>query len=259
VFACLLAYLNITRVKGCQTSSVNNSPNNMTTPFQFDQHLTHYWPICNGTMQDVIGLADMTQGNSTLFTTDRFGNENSALALNGGWTQVPPGIYFNTPELTISVWVYPSNLGIGSRIIEFANGESNDNILFSLYKRNTLNPYFEIFDGTFYPPIISLTSSVILTQNQWQFFAVTFDATNTKMYLNGQQVVNLSQTYNLRTLKRYNCYIGKSAWAGDGYSNSYLDDLAFFNKSLTQDEIIQLMNQNETSKHSKAFVKTLIK
>jgi len=81
-----------------------------------------------------------------------------------------------------------------------------------------------------------------LALNQWQFFAVTFDGTNAKMYLNGQQVDASSQSYNLRVVPRSNCYIGKSAWSSNGYSNSYLDDLAFFNKSLTQNVIIQLMN-----------------
>ncbi len=57
-----------------------------------DEYLTHYWPIENGTMLDAIGSAVMSQGNLTSFTTDRFGNENSALALNGGWTQLPPAI-----------------------------------------------------------------------------------------------------------------------------------------------------------------------
>jgi hypothetical protein len=60
-----------------------------------DQYLTHYWPISNGAMLDQIGKSHMTQGSSTFFTfftTDRFGNANSALALNGGWTQVPAGV-----------------------------------------------------------------------------------------------------------------------------------------------------------------------
>ncbi len=45
-------------------------------------------------MLDEIGSAHMTQGALTLFGADRFGCPHSALALNGGWTQVPPGIYF---------------------------------------------------------------------------------------------------------------------------------------------------------------------
>jgi hypothetical protein len=46
-------------------------------------------------MNDYIGSAHMTQESSSTFTLDRFGNNNSALALNGSWTQVPAGIYFN--------------------------------------------------------------------------------------------------------------------------------------------------------------------
>jgi hypothetical protein len=86
------------------------------------QYFTHYWPIENGTMkEDVIDSKDMTQGNATNFTLDRHGKENSALALNGGWTQVPPGIYFDNPELTISVWVYPQQVGLNSKVIDFSN------------------------------------------------------------------------------------------------------------------------------------------
>ena len=73
------------------------------------QYLTHYWPIESGSMNDVKGAADMSQGNATSYTSDRFGNANSALALNGGWTQVPSGIYFNSPQFTITAWVYPQN------------------------------------------------------------------------------------------------------------------------------------------------------
>ncbi len=47
-------------------------------------------------MSDHIGSSHMTQWNFTSFTADRFGNVNSALALNGEWTQVPNGYYFNT-------------------------------------------------------------------------------------------------------------------------------------------------------------------
>jgi hypothetical protein len=59
-----------------------------------DQYLTHYWPIQNGLMNDEIGTAHMTQGSDTYFTLDRFEYENSALALNGGWTQVASGVFF---------------------------------------------------------------------------------------------------------------------------------------------------------------------
>ena len=75
-------------------------------------------------MRDIIDSKDMEQGNLTSFIEDRFACPNSALALNGGWTQVPAGIYFDTPEFTISSWVYPMKIGYYCRLIDFGNGQS---------------------------------------------------------------------------------------------------------------------------------------
>jgi len=43
---------------------------------------------------------------------------------------------------------------------------------------------------------------------------------------------------------RSNCFIGKSNW-NDSFSYSYIDNLRIYNKSLSQDELIEIMNQNE--------------
>ncbi len=198
-------------------------------------------------MKDVIGSADMIQGNLTSFTMDRFGNENSALALNGGWTQVPGGIYFNTLEFSISVWVYPSSVGSASRIVDFGNGPLPDNIIFTLSNLNNLQPLFIFYSGL--TNFFSTISAINITLNQWQFLAATFNGANARVYLNGA-LVGESKTQNYTRpfyIWRNSCYIGKSNWAPDGYSHSYLDDLRFYNKSLTQQEILELMNYN-TSK-----------
>ena len=67
-------------------------------------------------MTDVVGSANMTQGSLTTFTFDRFGNPNAALNLNGGYTQVPAGVYFNTPGITVTVWVYPLSVGLWAKV-----------------------------------------------------------------------------------------------------------------------------------------------
>ena len=79
--------------------------------------------------------------------------------------------------------------------------------------------------------------------DQWQFLVATFDGFNSRVYLNGQLTRSLNNTYTMKTLTRSNCFIGKSNWGGYGFSSSFLDDLRFYNKSLTQTEIQQLMNQ----------------
>ena len=218
-----------------------------------DQFLTHYWPFENGTMLDVIGSAHMTQGQNTIFTNDRFLNANSALALNGGWTQVPSGVYFNTPEFTISLWVYPQNVGFCSRVLDFSNSQSifADNVYFKLDNRCTgnvsLNNQFEanIFSGSVSK--VSCLSSSLLANNQWQYIVVTYDQSVMSLYLNGILTGTCINTWKLLTLTRAYNYIGRAFTLNSNVqvSYSYLDDLRFYNKSLTQMEIVELY-QNQT-------------
>ena len=216
-----------------------------------NQYLTHYWPFFDGKMNDEIGTAHMTQGSLTSFVSDRFGNANSALALNGGWTQVPSGVYFDSTAFSISVWVYPQQVSSYSRIIDFGNGQSSDNILFALSNGNTLQPYFYFFNGSI--TLFSTTSKQNLTLNEWQFLTATFNSTHLSIYLNAKLT---ACPYNKKTLSyvlRTKCYIGKSNWAGDGYSYSILDDLRFYNKSLSQTEILDLMNYYNSCRNSFSF------
>jgi len=213
----------------------DQSPQSFALPT--DQYLTHSWPIKIGTMLDEIGAAHMTQGNSTSFIEDRFGCPNSALALNGGWTQVPSGIYFDTLEFTITVWIYPQQVGLWSRVIDFGNGPAANNIVICNYLST---PRFQFYASSVI--LIEAISAKSLQTNKWQFLAVTLNSNSSRIYIDGQLTINLNKQSTLQISNRTNCYIGKSNWAGDGYSYSYLDDLRFYNKSLTQEEIVELMN-----------------
>ena len=189
----------------------------------------------------------MSQGSLTSFTTDRFGNANSALALNGGWTQAPSGIYFNTPEFTISVWIYPQLLGSVSNVINFGNGSPLDNIQLSIYQSRYSSPQFEIYNGSTSMITASASSSQRLAWCQWQLLTVTFSSISnmTIIYINGQATVSLNKNFNPLTQNRTKCYIGKSFYGTvQVYSSSYLDDLRFYNKSLSQCEILALMNNS---------------
>ena len=202
--------------------------------------LTNYWPIINSQMNDYVGCADMTQGSLTTFSSDRFGNLNASLNLNGGWNQVPSGIYFNSPQFTITVWIYPSQVGANAKILDFGNGASLYNIDLSQSSSTSNSPYILFYDVS--TNLGAAISSIALTLNQWQFLAVSFDGSLLSIYLNGILTQNQTIVYTLPTLVRTNNYIGKSPWSVDGYSYSYLDDLRFYNISLTQSQINDLIN-----------------
>jgi len=213
-----------------------------------DQYLTHYWPFCNGEMKDKIGSADMIQGNLTSFVSDRFGNQNSALALNGGWAQVPQGIYFDTPEFTISFWILPQKInGDDARVIDFGNDAYLDNILIKLFNTysNDRKPSLNIYNGTL--DLGTVQSDRDLVDLEWQLLTVTFDGVQMVLYINGTKAgkFTLSPRFPPQSLIRANNYIGKSNDPSTGFSSSYLDDLRFYNKCLNQQEIFDLVNNNK--------------
>jgi len=195
-------------------------------------------------MLDQIGSSHMSQGSLTTFASDRFGNANSALALNGGWTQVPSGVYFDTLEFTVAFWVYPQTVGSYARVFDFSNGAPSDNVLLCLDSGGNNKPFFQINQGATVLPGVS--STVALVQNQWQHLAASFDGFTLRIFVNGIQTASLALTYTLpSTLVRTVNDFGLGPF-GDGISSSYLDDIRFYNKSLSQAELLGLINQNCT-------------
>ena len=228
--------------------------------------LTHRWPICESKMVETVGgsFYDMKQVSSTSFTSDRFGNVNSALALGLGYTTISSGVYFDTSEFAISIWVNPYNpypfsgsifsIYESARIIDFGIGSSNENIIFALdstqsesspnIARGCPTPYptFIIYDGA--SKKSSVTSNRPLSENRWQHLAATFDGSQMNIYLDGVPVGAQSLQYVMpKSLVRSSNYVGKSNWAGDGKSFAYLDDLRFYNKSLNQTDIQAIMQE----------------
>ena len=213
-----------------------------------DQYLTHYWSFSDETMVDSIGTAHMQQGMNSSFTSDRFGCPNSALNLNGGYTYVPAGVYFDSPEFTISVWIYPMQIGKWARVTDFGNGDAIDNIVLAIDSGNNRKPDLSIYSDS--SVVTNTISNQEIINEQWQLLTVTFDGSNLAVYINGTPTKIQSITYSLPKINRTKNYIGKSNFilSDDGYSYSYLDDLRFYTKSLTQTEIMSLLNESNLSK-----------
>ena len=65
-------------------------------------YLTNHWTF-NNNYDDIISGANLYNGQSVSFTTDRLNTPNSALYMNGG-VMSAPAIYLNH-DYTVSSWV----------------------------------------------------------------------------------------------------------------------------------------------------------
>ena len=208
--------------------------------------LVNYWPMDNQ-LTDIVGGANMYNGYNVEFVKDRFGNSNSAIRFTEGYYQVPPGVYFNG-DFTVSVWIKPINVfNQWARIIDFGNGGLSDNIQF-------LSSYSDRGQPTFYVYIYNYGSSVDpnmqLIIGQWTHLVFTLKESVGTLYMNGLQISQTNTMYVPRNVNRTLNYVGKSNW--DGVSNLWadLDDLRFYNRSMTQAEVNYLFLQQASAQTS---------
>jgi arabinan endo-1,5-alpha-L-arabinosidase len=75
---------------------------------------------------------------------------------------------------------------------------------------------------------------------KWQHVAVTLQANSFVIYIDGKNVKQGSITSPIKAYRTL-CYFGRSFW-GDPSFNGELDDMKIFNRSLSSDEIIKVMN-----------------
>ena len=186
----------------------------------------------------------MLQGNLTSFAPDRFGTPNSALNLNGGFTQVPSGFFFDSPQFSVSTWIYPSTVGSWARVFDFGNGQGllpYEFVQLSISASNTYQPSL-VLHGT--NQNTKIQSPVPLEDNQWYFLAGTFNGSHVCLYINATLMSISLVSDQIAKVERKSNFFGKSNFITDEVSFSYLDEIRFYNTSLSPTQITQLMNDD---------------
>jgi hypothetical protein len=202
--------------------------------------LVNYWPIQNN-VDDIVGCADMYNGKNIQYTNDRFGSSNSAISLIDGYYQVPAGVYFKG-DLTISLWIRLRAQVAWAKIVDFGNGAGMENVIISASFEGSGCPAPEILNAN---SKVRLISSTPLNLGAWTHLVFTLNGTLGSIYLNGTLTAQNS-IYVPNNVIRSPYYIGKSHWP-DGNLNADLDDLRFYNRSITPSEKFELWNTTSTA------------
>src|SRR6056297_421675 len=163
----------------------------------------------------------------------------NALSFDGqnDYVRLPSAVYFNG-QYTIECWVYPKSYGHYPRVIDFGNGESSANIILVLNDPINNCPFLCVYPGNY-----QLTAPKPLELNQWSHIAVTVGADVAKMYINGNVVaVDDATNYLASNIVRNYCYIARSNWTSDDYSEAIFDELRIWDASRTKQQIIDNMH-----------------
>ena len=207
-----------------------------------------YWGF-NGNANDESGNNNNGTVNGATLTTDRFGNSNGAYSFDGNQQNIviQNNNSLNTNSITINVWALPLQDNI--TIIEKSDLTNAAQQGFAI----THNDFWEIQRGLksmFGNGACNIPSAPNvwgnynhISNNLWSMITVSIDLNgNVKQYINGV----LDYTETITPLITCNIpsaplRIGGQHWNDDTeWMNGKLDDIAIYNRALTQEEITNL-------------------
>ena len=154
------------------------------------------------------------------------------------YAALPSAVYFSG-DFTIECWVYLTATTNWSRIIDFGNGASSNNVLFSTSTGTSGNPGLHV-GGSQY----QANSTVPL--NQWVHLAATMTGTSATIFINGIASGTATLVAPANVTRNYN-YIGRSNWGwGDAAPDGSFDELRIWSIAKTGAQIQAAMNSELT-------------
>ena len=187
-------------------------------------------------------LNGTVKGSAEIVTDSEMGN---CLSFDGvdDYVELPAINFDYSQGFTISVWVYFNEFGYWGGIIDLGQGYQDDNIFLSNgNQNNTLILY--VFNDAQHKSI----RENILEENKWLNVAVTVDGEgNAKIYRYGNPENSRTGLLIPTTIERNNNYIGDAnCWGSTSLFNGKMARLRMYNRSLSQEEINQTLEQDQT-------------
>lgn len=217
--------------------------------------LVGYWPF-NGNANDESGNGKNGTVNGATLSDDRNGKVNSAYNINPNSNILLNQKIFND-KFSISFWFY-------------ANNNQSDAVIFDFRGINTINKNidnYETLDFTFFDSktlrlrsrdsidlaIQSNNLPYNLTINQWNSVQIIYDNFIYKVFINSKLV---SEIANAEIKFDYLTYLnfGNDYKDPNHYFNGQIDDIAIYNRALTQQEITALYTSTPVAQNIPSYV-----
>jgi RHS repeat-associated protein len=213
-----------------------------------DANLVAYYPL-EGNSTDSKGSFNGTDSNISYDSSS--GKFGQGASFNGNSSQIQLGsgsVITSSNALWFHAWVYFTALPANNGVVNlFGPAAWNGYGKFMVQVPNDTGK-------TYYSPQAYTTGSptganspVALSAGQWYMMDIVWDVTNNKYisYLNGSLDVNVSGS-GFSAINTGVEYLG-SFQASSRWFNGYMDDVAFFDRVPTQNDITNLYNAQGTS------------
>lgn len=225
---------SLAQVKPDQPAACITPPGGMTAWWPFDE-------AAGPTAFDITGNAN--HGTWTGALTAVTGKVAGALYFNGGYVDVPnsPTVNFGTGDLSMDFWARMIQ-GNPPVIIDKRTAVGGGYVGYVLRRVGSNQLQFEISDGT---SVYNVTSAPLptLTNNLWHFIAVTLNRSGSSgitLYFDNAVVGVGSAAGSGSITNPANLWIGKSHLNSQVFIEGGLDELEFFNRELTSNEVSAL-------------------
>ncbi|WOV93275.1 MAG: LamG domain-containing protein [Candidatus Nitrosoabyssus spongiisocia] len=165
---------------------------------------------------------------------------------NGDYLDLPDlaGSLFHNTDFTISVWANIDASKNWARIIDFGNGQDDNNILIAAPRTSTDLRYDMRQDTS----PAGITASNVLQIGQWAYFTVVHESSGTAtIYKNGASITSDTVHTSLNESRASN-YIGRSNWESNSYFDGKFDEFRLSSTARSADWIAtEYANQNSPS------------
>jgi hypothetical protein len=202
--------------------------------------LVGWWPF-NGNANDESGNGNNGTVNGATLTSDRNGNINSAYSFNGTnqWINMPSGSITTmniTTDMTLSFWFKTNQTGAG--LIGFGDNVNGFNGGYLAAIGNSTLPNVS-GKMSFFSANNWYRGNRTLVDNMWHHTCITISGTILKIIIDNNidtLVANVGHPISFNGLRA----IGARNDGLPGFFNGIIDDIAIYNRALTQQEITQL-------------------
>jgi hypothetical protein len=181
------------------------------------------WYPFSGNANDISGLNQPGVINGASLETDRFSRSNSCYGFDGVNDNLSLGNWFDYPSFSISFWVKPdAQLGLATIIDNKQFGDSN-------WVCNAINDWKTNGYKFMNSPVF------FLSKEGWSHVILEYANGQASVFVNGELKSQTISTllYSLPT----SLHIGYSEMDNGRYWKGKIDDIAIWNRALTQSEI----------------------